>query len=194
MYYYYHYQSSLGKLTIASDEEYIIGLWIEDQKYCMDILKDRDCQEKETDVIKLAEEWLERYFKKENPPITDLPIKFIGSDFRKIVWEILTEIPYGTIITYKGIAQMVEYRNGINKMSAQAIGGAVSHNPISIIVPCHRVIGSNNNLLGYSGGLDNKMKLLELEGINIHANFKGLSMMSYDIMNIYNLKEEKEKW
>lgn len=165
MYYYHIYHSPVGKLAIASNEKNIVGLWIEGQKYYMDVLKGKACQEKETDVIKRAEKWLDRYFNGEKPNPQELSIEFIGSDFRKQVWTILCEVPYGEVITYGDIAKQIALKNGIEKISAQAVGGAVGHNPISIIVPCHRVVGANGSLTGYSGGIKVKIKLLELEDV-----------------------------
>lgn len=167
MYYYYIYNSPIGKLTIASNEENIIGLWLDKQKYYMDVLKDKEYIEKETEVIKLAKKWLDKYFNNEKPEIKELPIEFIGSNFRKDVWKILAEIPYSEVITYGDIAKKIAKQKGIKTMSAQAVGGAVGHNPISIIIPCHRVVGNDGSLTGYAGGIENKIKLLEFEGVKI---------------------------
>lgn len=167
MYYYYICRSPVGKLAVASNEKNIVGLWLEGQRYYMDILEGKEYQEKETDVIKLAEKWLDKYFKGEKPKPQELPIEFTGSDFRKQVWTILCGIPYGKVITYGDIAKQIAKQNEIEKMSAQAVGGAVGRNPISIIVPCHRVIGANGNLTGYSGGVKAKTKLLEFEEVDV---------------------------
>lgn len=167
MFYYYIYHSPVGKITIASNEKNIVGLWIDKQKYYMDVLQDKEYQEKETDIIKLAKKWLDKYFNKENPKIDELPIEFIGSDFRKQIWKILAEIPYGKVVTYGDIAKQVAKQKGVKIMSAQAVGGAVGHNPISIIIPCHRVVGANGSLTGYAGGIEIKTKLLELERVDM---------------------------
>ena len=167
MYYYYDYHSPVGKLMIASDEKNIVGLWLEGQKYFMDVLEEKAYQEKETEVIRLAKNWLDRYFNGEKPEINELPIEFIGSDFRIQVWKILSEIPYGKVITYGDIAKQIAVKKGTPKMSAQAVGGAVGRNPISIIIPCHRVVGADGSLTGYSGGVKVKTKLLELEGVDM---------------------------
>lgn len=167
MYYYYIYNFPIGKLTVASNEENIVGLWLDGQKYYMDILKGKEYQEKETETIKLAKKWLDKYFGKGKPEISELPIELIGSDFRKQIWKILSEIPYGKVITYRDIAKQIAEQKGIKTMSAQAVGGAVGHNPISVIIPCHRVVGTNGSLTGYAGGIKNKIKLLELEGVDI---------------------------
>lgn len=141
----------MGKITIASNEKNIIGLWFNNQKYYMDILKGKTYQKSETEIIKTAKKWINKYFNKEKPNIKELPLELIGSDFRKQVWNILMKIPYGEIITYKKIAKIIAKQKGIKTMSAQAVGGAVGHNPISIIIPCHRVIGTNGSLTGYAG-------------------------------------------
>ena len=167
MYYYYIYNFPIGKLTVASNEENIVGLWLDGQKYYMDILKGKEYQEKETETIKLAKKWLDKYFGKGKPEISELPIELIGSDFRKQIWKILSEIPYGKVITYRDIAKQIAEQKGIKTMSAQAVGGAAGHNPISVIIPCHRVVGTNGSLTGYAGGIKNKIKLLELEGVDI---------------------------
>lgn len=167
MYCYYTYTSPIGKITVAASERSIVGLWIEGQRYYMDVLRGKEYEEKETDIIKLAKAWLDKYFNNERPEIHGLPIEFIGSDFRKDVWKILAEIPYGKIITYGDIAKQMAEKKGIKRMSAQAVGGAVGRNPISIIIPCHRVVGSNGSLTGYSGGIDIKIKLLKLEGVDL---------------------------
>lgn len=146
IYYYYIYNSPVGKLTIASNEKNVVGLWLDGQKYYMEVLEDKEYQEKETEVIKLAEKWLDKYFNNEKPEIDELPIEFIGSDFRKQIWKILSKIPYGKVITYGDIAKQIAKRKGIRTMSAQAVGGAIAHNPISVIVPCHRVVGANGSL------------------------------------------------
>ena len=171
MYYYHTYHSPVGALTIASDEKNIVGLWLDSQKYYMDVLAGKTYQEKETEVIKLAKNWLDRYFNGEKPTIDELPIEFIGSDFRVQVWKMLSEIPYGKVITYGDIAKRIAEQKGTPKMSAQAVGGAVGRNPISIIIPCHRVVGADGSLTGYSGGVRIKTKLLELEGVDMSKLF-----------------------
>lgn len=179
MNYYYIYNSPVGKLTIASNEKSIVGLWLDNQKYYMDVLSDKEYHEKETDVIKLAEKWLDKYFDNKKPEIDELPIEFTGSDFRKQVWKILAEIPYGKVVTYGDIAKQIARQKGIKTMSAQAVGGAVGHNPISIIIPCHRVVGTNGSLTGYAGGVKTKIKLLELEGVdmsNLYVPTKGTAL------------------
>ena len=169
MFFYEFFDSPVGRLAVASDENSIIGLWLVHQRFYMDVLQGQEYMKKETDVIRLTKTWLDKYFAGEKPEISELPIKFIGSDFRVEVWQVLTEIPYGKVITYGDIAKKIAKKRGIKAMSAQAVGGAVGRNPISIIVPCHRVIGAEGNLTGYSGGVSTKIKLLEFEGVECSA-------------------------
>ena len=115
--------------------------------------------------------WLDRYFAGENPQISELPLAPSGSDFRQMVWKILCDIPSGQTTTYGEIAKKIAARTGRSTMSAQAVGGAVGHNPISIIIPCHRVVGTNGSLTGYAGGIDKKIALLELEGVDMTKYF-----------------------
>ena len=122
-------------------------------------------------VFYAAKKWLDRYFAGEKPTIAELPLAPIGNEFRQGVWKILREIPYGKVITYGDIARKMAVQMGRPTMSAQAVGGAVGHNPISIIIPCHRVVGTNGSLTGFSGGITVKTKLLELEGVDMSGLF-----------------------
>lgn len=163
------YVSPIGKMTIASNENAIVGLWFDGQKYFMNTLQGKEYVKSENEVIILAKKWLDKYFNNEKPEISDLPIEFSGTDFRIAVWNILTEIPYGEVITYGDIAKRITKLKGIENMSSQAVGGAVGHNPISIIVPYHRVVGTKGSLTGYAGGLDIKRRLLMHEGVDVSA-------------------------
>ena len=163
-----YYDSILGKLTIASDGENIIGLWIEGQKYFADTIKNENIIKKDDISIFIkTKEWLDRYFRGERPDIKELKLSPKGSEFRQNVWKILCRIPYGQTITYGKIAKEIAKLMNKNSMSAQAIGNAVGHNPISIIIPCHRVVGTNGDLTGYAGGIDKKRELLELENADV---------------------------
>jgi methylated-DNA-[protein]-cysteine S-methyltransferase len=165
MFYSTTYQSPLCKLTLERDGENIVGLWMEGQKYHGGAVLDNTtkiCDD--IPVFKEAKTWLNRYFLRENPDITALPIKPMGGEFRQGVWEILCSIPYGEVTTYGEIAKKMAIKTNKPNMSSQAIGGAVGHNPIAIIIPCHRVIGSNGSLTGYAGGIAIKKTLLEFEG------------------------------
>lgn len=159
------YQSPLGDITIASDGETITGLWFDNQKYFARTLS-KDNFQKDLAIFNKTKKWLDMYFKGIEPDF-NLPISIRGTKFQEEVWKILTEIPYGTTCTYGDIAKKIAQRHNKKTMSAQAVGGAVGHNPISIIIPCHRVVGTNKSLTGYAGGIHRKVSLLELEKINI---------------------------
>ena len=161
------YNSPIGTITIAADDEAIVGLWFEQQRFYADCIKESltTAKEEETKCITATRRWLDLYFRGTSPNFTP-PIHFIGTLFRKTVWQLLLQIPYGTVTTYADLARKIAASQGKSTMSAQAVGGAVSHNPISIIVPCHRVIGSDGNLTGYAGGLDRKQFLLQTEAGN----------------------------
>ena len=164
MQYITHYQSPLGGITISSDDTAITGLWFDGQKYFASTLG-ANYKEKDLPVFTEAKRWLDIYFSGREPDFTP-PLSLNGSAFRMAVWQILQSIPYGKTITYGDIAKQLAAQQGKTKMSAQAVGGAVGHNPISIIVPCHRVVGAGGSLTGYAGGIDKKVQLLELEGID----------------------------
>lgn len=159
--YIHHYNSPVGPLTLASDGEALTGLWLDGQKYFADTLG-IDYIEKDLPVFRQADQWLDTYFSGKAPDFTP-PLKMKTTPFRKMVWEIMLTIPFGQTMTYGEIAREVAKRKGLKKMSAQAVGGAVGHNSISIIIPCHRVVGTNGSLTGYAGGLDKKTQLLTLE-------------------------------
>ena len=159
--YKYHYDSPLGGITIASDGEAITGLWFDNQKYFGSTIEN-ECEERTLPVFEQAVKWLDIYFSRNEPDFTP-PLRLETTAFRKAVWEILLTIPYGKTMTYGEIAERIAEQRGILKMSAQAVGGAVGHNPIGIIIPCHRVIGKDGSLIGYAGGIDKKMGLLKLE-------------------------------
>ncbi len=167
MFYYTTYKSPIGQITLACDKkENLIGLWLEGQKYFLETIGSEIIENDKLEILNATKSWLDRYFKGERPEITELALAPIGNDFRKRVWHILCKIPYGNICTYGDIARIIAKEQGKTKMSAQAVGGAISHNPISIIIPCHRVVGANGNLTDYAGGIENKIALLKLEGIN----------------------------
>lgn len=165
MEYIHHYSSPLGGITIAGTETAITGLWFDGQKYFGDTLSPR-CEEKDLPIFEQADLWLNIYFSGKAPDFT--PTLFLNAtDFRKAVWEILLKIPYGKTTTYGNIASEIAKQQGIPHMSAQAVGNAVGRNPISLIIPCHRVVGADGSLTGYAGGIDKKAKLLELEKAEI---------------------------
>lgn len=172
MFYKTNYKSPLGLLMLASDGENLIGLWLEGQKYFCASIKEELTEKNDLPIFQKTKDWLDRYFQGKKPLITELPLAPIGGEFRQEVWKILCNIPYGELLTYGEIAKMIAAKKEKLTMSAQAVGGAVGHNPISIIIPCHRVVGSNGNLTGYAGGIDKKIKLLEHEGVNMSKLYK----------------------
>ncbi len=159
------YNSPLGELTITANNAGISGLWIAGQKYFMESLPTEPVRQDNFPALQAATAWLKRYFAGERPLIAELPLAPLGSEFRQTVWQLLCEIPYGSTTTYGAIAKEVAARRGLGSMSAQAVGGAVGHNPISIIIPCHRVVGADGSLTGYAGGIEKKIALLRLEGV-----------------------------
>lgn len=195
------YSSPLGKILILFHEESLLGLYFEGQEEFNDLIKDEEiknfddgkdfeikdknlrCENLGHDKNKVSGEkicddkiledtkkWLDLYFSGEEPNFTP-KLKLEGTEFRREVWKILLEIPYGETLSYKGIAEKLIASGKYERMSSQAVGGAVGHNPISIIIPCHRVVGTSGSLTGYAGGLARKVKLLELEGIDVSKFF-----------------------
>ena len=201
MFYRSIYSSPLGKILILFHEESLLGLYFEGQKEFNVLIKDEEvknfddgkdfeikdknlrgeslgheknkvsgekiCDEK---ILEDTKKWLDLYFSGEDPDFTP-KLKLEGTEFRRDVWKILLEIPYGETISYKDIANKLMASGKYERMSFQAVGGAVGHNPLSIIIPCHRVVGTSGSLTGYAGGLARKVKLLELEGIDVNKFF-----------------------
>jgi methylated-DNA-[protein]-cysteine S-methyltransferase len=171
MYYSTTCQSPLGTLTLASDGESLVGVWMEGQKYFGGSIREAMAKGKGVRALDGAKDWLRRYFAGERPDPSKLSLSPVGSGFRRDVWGILLEIPYGEVMTYGDIARKMAAKYGQETMSAQAVGGAVGHNPISIVIPCHRVVGRDGSLTGYAGGIERKIKLLELEGADMSVLF-----------------------
>ncbi len=159
------YKSPIGEILIACDKIGLTGLWFKDEKFNA-LNFENEYKEKTTYVLEKTKCWLDIYFSGKEPDFMP-DIHLIGSPFQIYVWKILKKIPYGEITTYGEIAKEIAQKRGIAKMSAQAVGGAVSRNKISIIMPCHRVIDSKGSLRGYSGGIEKKLWLLNNEGLNI---------------------------
>ena len=157
----YKYQSPLGAVTMAARGNALIGLWFDGQKYFGATLTE-DCEEKQLPVFHEAERWLNTYFKGVLPDFMP-PIETGGTNFQREVWDILKTIPYGKTMTYGQIGAEIAKRRGLSSMSAQAVGSAVGRNPISILIPCHRVVGADGSLTGYAGGREKKRALLTLE-------------------------------
>ena len=179
------YQSSVGDVLLAADETGLTGLWFEGEKFYA-LSLDPEHEERETPIFAITRRWLDIYFSGHEPDFMP-PVHMIGFEFRRCVWELLLQIPYGTTVTYGDLARQVARRRGLRRprpapptacadirrrpWAAQAVGGAVGHNEISIIVPCHRVAGTNGSLTGYAGGVDKKRRLLELEGVDMEKFF-----------------------
>ena len=164
-----HYESPFGDITLASDGEALIGLWFDKQKYFADALDEKH-EEKELQIFEQTKRWLDIYFSGKEPDFTP-PLRMKTTLFRRAVWEIMLTIPYGKTMTYGEIAKKIAEQKGIKQMSAQAVGGAVGHNSISLIIPCHRVVGANGSLTGYAGGIEKKIRLLTLEKADISKFF-----------------------
>lgn len=171
MYYSTSYKSPVGDILLASDENSIIGLWIGEQKYIGNTMPKEITERDDIPILQEGIAWLDDYFAGKKPNLSRLSIAPIGGEFKQQVWKILTEIPYGELTTYGSIAKEVAKRMEKDRMSAQAVGGAVGHNPISIIIPCHRVVGANGSMTGYAGGIEKKVKLLEHEEVDLTGLF-----------------------
>ena len=163
------YKSPLGDILLAADEVGLMGLWFEGEKYFAKTLPDEHIPQ-ETVILTETKKWLDVYFTGKEPKFTP-PLHPVGSTFRQAVWQILLQIPYGKTVTYGQIASRIAEIKKLPRMSAQAVGGAVGHNEISIIIPCHRVVGTNGSLTGYAGGIDKKIALLELEHTDMSGFF-----------------------
>lgn len=165
MFYISKYNSSIGGITLASNGTELTGLWFDGQKYFADTLPE-EYEEKDLPVFGQTKQWLDTYFSGKAPDFTP-PLAFVGiSPFRKRVWEIMIAIPFGHTSTYGNIEKQIGAETG-KKASAQAVGGAVGHNSISLIIPCHRVVGTNGSFTGYAGGISKKIALLKMEGVDI---------------------------
>ena len=165
MQYISHYSSPLGDILLAADSVGLTGLWFEGQKYFA-LNLDKEHEEKEIPLFVQTKRWLDIYFSGKEPDFS-VPLHVTGTAYQNQVWELLLAMPYGQTTTYGELARRIAGKRGEKHMSAQAVGGAVGHNNISVIVPCHRVVGTNGSLTGYAGGIDKKIKLLELEKADI---------------------------
>ena len=159
-----YYHSPIGRLLLSADEIGLTGVWLEGEKYFAHGLP-ADRRKACTPILADTKRWLDEYFSGKEPDFMP-PLHPIGSPFRQAVWQILRRIPYGKTVTYGEIAREMARQKGLPKMSAQAVGGAVGHNEIPILIPCHRVVGAKGNLTGYAGGLSRKIQLLTLEGVD----------------------------
>lgn len=163
------YASPLGEMIMLSDGAGLTNLNFIDDKFYPAALVEQ-AQEAQLHVFDAAAKWLNAYFAGRDPGVLP-PLALQGSEFRRQVWQLLLQIPYGCLTTYKELAQKIAVQRGFGLMSAQAVGGAVGHNPICIMVPCHRVVGTNGSLTGYAGGLWRKERLLQLEGLEVQNLF-----------------------
>lgn len=162
------YDSPLGTITLSAGNDGLKGLWFNGQRYFGGTL-DAPMQPGENPHLEAACAWLDEYFAGGNPGATSLVLAPIGTEYRQMIWQLLREIPLGEVRSYGDLAQEAAVRMGKEKGSARAVGGAVGHNPISIIVPCHRVVGANGSLTGFGGGIKRKLWLLEHEGVDCSA-------------------------
>ena len=158
-----HYESPLGDLLLTADDKGLTGVWFDGQKYfAYGLAESEACEEQENSILTEAKRWLDIYFAGKEPAFS-VPLHPIGTVFQQRVWNFLRTIPYGNTVTYGEIAKRLAAENGLAHLSAQAVGGAVGRNPISILIPCHRVIGADGSLIGYAGGIERKRALLTLE-------------------------------
>ncbi len=174
-----YYKSPLGKITLISDENYLKLLKLEKHRFYNGFGEEEILQKDNLEILVKTKNWLDMYFNGECPKTNEIPLAPEGNEFRQMVWKILCNIPYGKLITYGDIAKLIAKQKGIKKMSGQAVGNAVGHNPIPIIIPCHRVIGKGGNLTGYGGGMQTKVKLLKLEKVdmtNLYIPTKGTAL------------------
>lgn len=160
-------ESPLGALLLAARGGALVGVWMEGQKYFPDLSGEEVKDGAFEPVLAEARRWLEAYFAGDRPEINELALAPEGSGFRWSVWRRLCEIPYGEVVSYGELARELARERGSESFSAQAVGGAVGHNPISIIIPCHRVVGAGGNLTGYAGGVERKLWLLRHEGVDV---------------------------
>ena len=162
-----YYKSPIGNLVIVSDGKNLLSICLEGQKYFNDSISETITLNDKLPLFVETKKWLDKYFNGLKPKITDLPLAPRGSEFRQKVWNILCSIPYGEVTTYGEIAKKICKIDGKISISSQAVGGAIGHNPLLIIIPCHRVVGTNGSLTGFAAGIDTKIKLLENEGVDM---------------------------
>ncbi|GAP00322.1 methylated-DNA--[protein]-cysteine S-methyltransferase [Fructobacillus ficulneus] len=157
------YNSILGEIILVSDDEVLVGLWFQDQPKPQLDLSEAEVTLSETEPIRLARIWLDQYFKGENPAVDSVPIGSAGTAFRDAVRQELVQVPMGQRISYRDLSDALQKDQTVKANKSRAVGNAVGHNPILLLVPCHRVVGSDGSMTGYAGGLDRKRALLEME-------------------------------
>lgn len=155
------YASPRGEITLATDGNALVGLWFDGQKFFGNTLE-KNSVPAALPIFEETKNWLDAYFRG-NVPASAPRVKFLGTPFQISVWKMLEKIPYGKTTTYGALAEKIARERGIEKFSARAVGSAVGRNPVSIIVPCHRVVGSGGKIVGYAGGISSKIALLEIE-------------------------------
>jgi len=165
MWYTSYYASPFGRILLSCDETGLTGLWFDGAKYYAAGL-DPAHEQRDTPVFQAARRWLDIYFSGHEPEFS-LPVHMIGTPFQIAVWDILRRIPYGKTAAYGEVAARIAFRQGLERMSARAVGGAVGRNRICLLIPCHRVVGTGGRLTGYAGGLERKRALLKLEGAEV---------------------------
>ena len=166
MIYTMHYHSPMGDLLLAEKNKALVGVWMEEQRYLPDLRKEDVQDNPDSLLLNQTKKWLDRYFNGERPAVKELALAPEGSEFGRAVWRLLCEIPYGKVTTYGALSKKIAAERKLDRMAAQAVGGAVGRNPISIIIPCHRVVGADGGMTGYGGGIDRKRRLLMLEGVD----------------------------
>ena len=192
--YYATVESPLGSLLIAASDTGITGLWMEGQRYYASTLCKESVYKPDHPLIAQTIKWLHSYFLGEKPDRSALSLAPEGTDFQKEVWEILDKIPYGTTRTYSEIASQIAETRGISSMSSQAVGNAIGKNPISILIPCHRVVGKNGSLTGYAGGIHRKEKLLLLENPGLLLNDKSARLLlSQNLLRVPDQTASEER-
>ena len=163
------YSSPMGTITLACNEEAVIGLWFNGQRHFGSLLP-ADAHKRDHPLLEESAHWLDIYFSGQEPDFLP-PLQYGSTAFRRLVCDIMLTIPYGKTMRYGEIAARAARELGVQKMSAQAVGGAVGHNPISLMIPCHRVVGTNGSLTGYGGGIARKVRLLKLERADMTGLF-----------------------
>ena len=167
--YVYETPGNFSNMIMNSDGEYLTGLWFENSRDSSKHII--DCEEKNLEVFTETKKWLDTYFSGKNPNFTPKYKIEKLTPFRKEVIDIMNSIEYGNVVTYNDISKIIAEKRGMKRMSSQAVGGAVGWNPICIIIPCHRVVGTSGSLTGYGGGINNKIELLKLEGNDMSKYF-----------------------
>ena len=159
--------SPLGELTLVSTDAALTALWLDRRAFLADTAGRAVEERADALPLKPGRDWIAAYFAGRRPGIGDLPLAPEGTPFRRLIWRLLRDIPYGECVSYGELAREAARALGKERMSSRAVGGAVGRNPLAIIIPCHRVVGADGNLTGYGAGIARKIRLLELEGVDV---------------------------